>query len=113
MCADVEELDSIGIDDSIDNTDIAGYRESSKTFLRSFERMIAKEGMIGIVDKHLNSVLSFCNKFWVKGDAFFEVCFEAWMSVNSHDCRSFMSVSTEVNDLVLTRPESISRIILS
>lgn len=113
MGTNIKKLDSIGIDDAVDNANIAGNREGAKTFLRAFERMITKEGMMRIVDKHLNSVLSFSNKFRVKGDAFFEIGSEEWMSIDNHEVRSFMSASTEVNDLVLTRPESISRIILS
>lgn len=64
MCTNIKKLDSFRINHAVDNANVSANGECTKTFLRTFERVIAKEGMMRIIDKDSDTRAILAVEFW-------------------------------------------------
>lgn len=67
--ADVEKFDGVTVKMSIDDANVTSNGEGTKPFPASFERMISKEWMRGIISEYINTIIKSMSKIIMRGDA--------------------------------------------
>lgn len=78
MGADVEKLNGVTVKVSIDDTNVTSNREGTKAFPASFEHMISKKWMRGIISEYINTIIKSISKISMSGDALGEMLTESF-----------------------------------